>query len=65
MEKPFTIKMNDLQKDIIKMLNDAQIPYYVMRTLLYDIIKEIEDSDGKEITNYINEMNKGDKNGNV
>lgn len=67
MNKPFTIKVNDLHQDIVKMLNEAQMPCYVLKTLLYDIIKEIEDADGAEITKYFEEIRKAneDTNGNM
>lgn len=61
MEKPFTIQVNDLHLEIVKKLNDAKMPLYVLKTILIDIIKEIEDSDGIEITKYFNEMNKKEK----
>lgn len=61
MEKPFTIQVNDLHLEIVKKLNDAKMPLYVLKTILIDIIKEIEDSDGAEITKYFNEMNKKEK----
>ena len=64
MEKPFTIKVNDLQENIVKLMNEASLPCYVLKTMLLETIRLIEDADGKEISNYFNEMNKekeGDK----
>ena len=58
MEKPFTIKANDLHQDILKLLNEAKMPCFVLKTIMNDIIKEIEDADGVEITKYLNELNK-------
>lgn len=56
MEKPFTIQVNDLHLEIIKKLNEAKMPYYVLRSILLDIIKEIDDNDGAEITKYFEEI---------
>lgn len=56
MEKPFTIQVNDLHLDLVKKLNEAKMPYYVMKSILLDIIKEIDDNDGAEITKYFEEM---------
>lgn len=58
MEKPFTIKTNDLHQEIVKLLNEAKMPCYVLKTILYEIIKEIEDADGAEITKYLQEISK-------
>lgn len=58
MEKPFTIKVNDLHQEILNLLNEAKMPCYVLKTIMNDIIKEIEDADGVEITKYFNESNK-------
>lgn len=55
MEKPFTIKVNDLQAEIIKKLNKAKLPCYVLKNILQEIIKAIEDADGEEITKYLNQ----------
>lgn len=55
MEKPFTLKVNDLQQNIVKLLNEAQMPYYVLKNILVEIIKEIEKEDGEEITKYLNQ----------
>lgn len=66
MEKPFTIKVNDLHENLIKILNEAKMPFYVLKTILLDIIKEIDNSDNLEINKYLQELNsnKGDdKNG--
>lgn len=63
MEKPFTIKVNDLRKSIIDLLNEAQMPCYVMKSILIEIIKEIENADGQEITKYFNEV--GEENGSM
>lgn len=65
MEKPFTIKVNDLHQEIIKLLNDAEMPFYVLKSILIEIIKEIEDSDGKEISKYFNEIKEGENNGDM
>lgn len=65
MEKPFTIKVNDLHQEIIKLLNNAEMPFYVLKSILIEIIKEIEDSDGKEISKYFNELKEGENNGDM
>lgn len=67
MDKPFTLKVNDLQQNIIKLLNEAQMPYYVLKNILVEIVKEIEKEDGEEITKYLNEnlKEKEDSNGNM
>jgi hypothetical protein len=65
MEKPFTIRVNDLHQEIIELLNNAEMPFYVLKNILIEIIKEIEDSDGKEISKYFNEIKEGENNGSM
>lgn len=62
MEKPFTIRVNDLQADIVKRLNEAKLPCYVLRNILKEIIKAIEDADGEEMTKYFKELQKESEN---
>lgn len=61
MEKPFTIRANDLEEEIINLLNEAKMPCYVLKTILTSVIKKVEDADGIEITKYFNNLKNDDK----
>lgn len=65
MNKPFTIRVNDLQQEIIDKLNEAKLPCYVLKNILKEIIKAIEDADGEEISRYFQELRKGEDNGDM
>lgn len=56
MDKPFTLKVNDLKENIIKLINEANMPCYVLKNAMYEIIHMIEEADGQEITKYFEEM---------
>lgn len=58
MEKPFTLKINDLKEEVVKLLNEANVPCYVLKNVMYEIIRMIEETDGQEITKYFNEKQK-------
>ena len=61
MEKPFTLQVNDLKENIVKLINEANMPCYVLKNVMIEIIKMIEDTDGQEITKYFEEENKKKK----
>lgn len=61
MEKPFTLKVNDLKEQIVKLINEANMPCYVLKNAMYEIIHMIEETDGQEITKYFEEENKKKK----
>lgn len=58
MEKPFTMRTNELHLEIVNKLNEAKMPCFVLKTILLEIIKEIEDADGKEIADYLTNKDK-------
>ena len=61
MGKPFTLQVNDLKENIVKLINEANMPCYVLKNVMIEIIKMIEDTDGQEITKYFEEENKKKK----
>lgn len=61
MEKPFTLRTNDLKEEIVKLINEANMPCYVLKNVMFEIIRMIEETDGQEITKYFEEQNKNKK----
>ena len=63
MNKPFSLKAEELKNEIINNINDAELPAYCVKIILENIYKEIDNIDKKEIKDYLNnEKNeKGEK----
>ena len=56
MEKPFTLQVNDLKENIVKLINEANMPCYVLKNVMREIIEMINATEGQEITKYFEEM---------
>ena len=55
MNKPFSLKVEDTQKQIISFINEAELPAYCIKDILQKIYTEIENLDKQEIERYIKE----------
>lgn len=56
MNKPFTIKVQETEQEIIKIINNSELPAYVLITMLQNLITNIKDIDNKEINKYIDAL---------
>ena len=56
MGKPFTLQVNDLKENIVKLINEANMPCYVLKNVMREIIQMINATEGQEITKYFEEM---------
>lgn len=56
MEKHFTVKVNDTKKEIIDVINKANLPALVLKIILKDIYEEIESIEQKEIQEYYDKI---------
>lgn len=56
MEKPFTMKMENLKNEIIKNINDAKLPAFNVIYILNEIQNLVSSMDKKEIEEYNNEI---------
>ena len=52
MEKPFSLKVQELEQKLINDINSSQMPAYVLKTILKDIYMQIETSESEEIKEY-------------
>lgn len=52
MEKPFSLKVQELEQKLIEDINNSQMPAYVLKTILKDIYMQIETSESEEIKEY-------------
>ena len=60
MEKPFTLKVEDLVKNIAEVINNANLPAYVIKNVLEKTYQEVDNLDRQEINEY-NSKQKKDK----
>ena len=56
MEKHFTVKVNDTKKEIVDVINKANLPALVLKIILKDIYEEIESVEQKEIQEYYDKI---------
>lgn len=52
MEKPFTIKVQEIEQEIIKIINKSELPAYVLKTMFQNIYNQIEMIDNEEMKKY-------------
>lgn len=61
MEKPFTIKVQETEQEIIKVINNSNFPIYVLKTIFQNLYNQLEEIDNKEMQKYAESLKK-DKN---
>ncbi len=52
MEKPFTLKMEELQNEITQKINKANIPAYCIKAMLKELFEMVDRIDKEEINRY-------------
>lgn len=52
MEKPFTIKVQETEQEIIKIINNSNLPAYVLKTIFQNLYNQLEEIDNKEMQKY-------------
>ena len=55
MNKPFTLKLEELKNKIVEDINNAELPAFNVEIILQEIYKTIEELDKQEIDNYYKE----------
>lgn len=62
MEKPFTLKVQEIEEEIVKILNNSNLPAYVLKTVLQNLFNQLQELDNNEINTYLkNKENKKEK----
>ena len=65
MNKPFTLKIQELEKEVVDVINRSEIPVFCWKIILENIFKQLEIADQNEIVKYRKEqeeVKKNDKN---
>ena len=61
MNKPFTIQIQETEQNIVEIINNSQLPAYVLKNILQGIYAEIDRVDNEEIAKYNEEQEKSQK----
>ena len=61
MNKPFTIQVQETEQKIVEDINNSQLPAYVLKTILQNIYKQLEELETQEIQKYKEETEKENK----
>lgn len=56
MEKPLTLKIQEVEEKLINILNESNLPAYCMKKMLEDIYKQIDSLDIEQVKQYIQEQ---------
>ncbi len=56
MNKPFTIQVQETEQKIVEIINTSQLPAYVLKTMLINMINELDNIDAEEIKKYNEEQ---------
>jgi len=58
MEKPFTLRIKDIESKIIEILNEENLPFYISKIIIKNIFDDIHRADVEEISKYEQELEK-------
>ena len=61
MNKPFTMQIQETEQKIVEIINNSQLPAYVLKNVLQGIYAEIDRVDNEEIAKYNKEQEKSQK----
>lgn len=61
MNKPFTLKLEELKNKIVEDINNAELPAFNVEIILQEIYKTIEELDKQEIEKYQREVQNEEK----
>jgi hypothetical protein len=62
MDKPFTIKIEEAEKEVVELINNSNLPAFVWKIILQNVFRQVEMTDQEEIEKYKEEVKKDDKN---
>lgn len=60
MNKPFTLKVQEVEQQIVEIINKAgtEVPAFCIKVILQDVMKQVNDIDNAEINAYEREIEK-------
>ena len=57
MEKPLTIRIKEIEEQIVKVVNESGLPPYILLNITNDISTQLQDIISKEEVEYLKEQN--------
>ena len=57
MEKPLTIRVKEIEEQLIKVINESGLPPFILLNIMGNITSQIQEIDTKEVNDYIREQN--------
>ncbi len=57
MEKPLTIRVKEIEEQLIKVINESGLPPFILLNIMGNITSQIQEIDTKEVNDYIKEQN--------
>lgn len=61
MDKPFTLKVQELEQKLIGNINNSRLPAFCIKVVLQDIMMKIDEFDKEEIQNYNKNLEENEK----
>jgi hypothetical protein len=61
MNKPFSLIVSETEQKVVEIINNSQLPAYVLKNILQGIYAEIERVDNEEIAKYNEAQEKSQK----
>ena len=56
--KPFTLKVQDTESELVNTINNSELPAYVLKQILKDLYQQLEQIELDEIEAYKKEQSK-------
>lgn len=57
MEKPLTIRVKEIEEQLVKVINESGLPPFILLNIMGGITSQIQEIDTKEVNDYIREQN--------
>lgn len=52
MEKPFTLRVKEIESKIVDILNKENLPFYISKIIINNVFNDIDKADIEEIKKY-------------
>lgn len=56
MDKPFTIKVQEAEQELIKIIEKSSLPVYVLKIILQNLYNQLDLIDNKEMQKYADSL---------
>ena len=62
MDKPFTLKIEEAEKEVVELINNSNLPAFCWKIILQNVFRQVEMTDQEKKEKYKEEVKKDDKN---